>query len=76
MTPTQCGDARRLLGLTSQQLADMADLSDSTVEDFEAGRPVAECLADALQVALEAAGAAFSNSDGIACVRMRDKEAQ
>jgi transcriptional regulator with XRE-family HTH domain len=59
MTPKQCRQTRELLGLTQEQLADMADLSGSTVADFEAGRPIADCLADALEVALEAAGAEF-----------------
>jgi transcriptional regulator with XRE-family HTH domain len=59
MTPEQCRQARELLGLTQDQLADMADLSGSTVADFEAGKTIADCLADALEVALEAAGVEF-----------------
>ncbi|MGJ0507739.1 MAG: helix-turn-helix domain-containing protein [Methylocystis sp.] len=47
MTPAQCREARELLGLTEDQLAEMADLSGLTVSDFEAGRGVADCLADA-----------------------------
>jgi transcriptional regulator with XRE-family HTH domain len=59
MTPAQCPAARELLGLTQEQLADMADLSASTVADFEAGRHVPDCLSDALQVTLLAAGVEF-----------------
>ncbi|MGJ0509534.1 MAG: helix-turn-helix transcriptional regulator [Methylocystis sp.] len=73
MTPVQCREARELLGLTEEQLADMADLSGSTVADFEAGRGVADCLADALEVTLEAAGAEFIADGGGAGVRLRNR---
>ena len=56
MTPVQLREARALLGLTQEQLADMTDLSLSTIEDMESGRPVNESLVDAIHVALEAAG--------------------
>jgi hypothetical protein len=54
-----------------EDLADMADLSSSTVADFEAGRSVADCLADALEVTLEAAGMDFFMENGVAVVRLR-----
>jgi DNA-binding XRE family transcriptional regulator len=71
VTPQQCRDVRDLLGLTRERLADMADLSEWTVTDFEAGRDVADCLADALEVTLLAAGVEFSEG---ASVRLRDDE--
>jgi transcriptional regulator with XRE-family HTH domain len=64
MTPAQCRVARNLLRLTQEQLADMADLSSSTVADFEGGREVADCLSDALAVTLLAAGAEFFTEHG------------
>lgn len=63
MTPAQVRTARELLGLTQEQLADMADLSLSTVRDFELGRPVHSCLVATVQVALEAARAQFTPVD-------------
>ena len=72
MTPAQCRQARELLALTQEQLADMADLSSSTVADFEEGRGVAECLSDAIAVTLLAAGAEFITGNGEAPgVRLR-----
>jgi transcriptional regulator with XRE-family HTH domain len=73
MTPSQCREARELLGLTREQLADMADLSSSTVADFEEGRSVADCLTDALQVTLEAAGVEFGGGPG---ARVRKEKAE
>lgn len=69
MTPDQCREARELLGLTRERLADLADLSEWTVVDFEAGRNVADCLADALEVTLLAAGVEFADGAG---VRLRE----
>ncbi len=59
MSPAQTRAARGLLGLTEQQLADMADLSVSTIVEFERGRPVHDGLVATIQVALEAAGVDF-----------------
>jgi len=74
MTPDQCRDARELLRLTQEQFADMADLSVLTVADFEAGRHVADCLADALEVTLLAAGIEFIDQIGAGPgVRLRDR---
>lgn len=72
MTPEQMREARLLLGLSQEQLGDMADLSASTVEDFELGGLVHFCLVDALQFALEAVGVEFiAENGGGAGVRMR-----
>jgi hypothetical protein len=60
MTPAESRAARELLGLTQEQLADMADLGLSTVQDFELGHPVHDCLVATIQVALEAAGVEFT----------------
>jgi predicted transcriptional regulator len=64
MTPAQCRQPRELLALTQEQLADMADLSGSTVADFEVGHLAAACLSDALEVTLLAAGAEFIAENG------------
>jgi transcriptional regulator with XRE-family HTH domain len=65
MTPAKSRAARELLGLTQEQLAEMADLSLSTVQDLELGQPVHDCLVATIQVALEAAGIEFDSEDGI-----------
>jgi predicted transcriptional regulator len=69
MTPKQCREARDLLAITPEYLADMADLSDSTVVAFEAGSVVPDCLSDALEVTLLAAGVEFREDGG---VRLRE----
>lgn len=53
-----------MLGLTKQQVADMVDLSTSTIEDIEAGLPVNDSLVDAIHVALEVAGIEFCEHNG------------
>jgi hypothetical protein len=58
--PAKSRAARELLGPTQEQLADMADLSLSTVQDFELGLPVYDCLVATIQVALEAVGIDFA----------------
>ena len=60
MTPTQSRTARSLLGITQKELAEMAGLRVSIIEDFEAERrqPSAGAVAS-IQVALEAAGVIF-----------------
>lgn len=51
---------------------DIADLSSSTVADFEAGQSVADCLIDALEVTLVSAGIEFiPENGGGAGVRLR-----
>jgi transcriptional regulator with XRE-family HTH domain len=71
MTPVKSRAARELLGLSQEQLAEMADLSLSTVQDLELGRPLHDCLVATIQVALEAAGVDFAGGDGI---RLRKDE--
>jgi transcriptional regulator with XRE-family HTH domain len=52
------------LGLTQEELADMADLNLSTIQDIEAGRQVNGSLVDAVLVTLEAAGVEFIQGNG------------
>lgn len=65
MTPAQSRAARELLGLTQEQLADVADLSFSTIQDFELERPVHSCLVATIRVALEALGVEFMCGDRV-----------
>jgi len=57
MSPEQCRAARGWLGLSQDDLAKRANVSLSTVRDFEKGRhvPIAATLA-AMRRAIEAAG--------------------
>jgi transcriptional regulator with XRE-family HTH domain len=72
MIPAQICEARALLGLTQEELADMADLNLSTIQDIEAGRQVNGSLVDAVLVTLEAAGVEFvPGNDGGTGVRLR-----
>jgi transcriptional regulator with XRE-family HTH domain len=64
MTPAESRAARVLLGLSQEQLADMADLSLSTIQEFELGRPVHGCLVATIRVTLEAAGVEFPAENG------------
>jgi hypothetical protein len=61
-TPPQCRGARGILDWTQDRLATEAQVSLSTVKDFEAGRrtPIANNMG-AMQGALEAAGIEFTN---------------
>jgi transcriptional regulator with XRE-family HTH domain len=60
MSPEQCRAARAWLNWSQEQLATKAQVSSSTLRDFEAGRrmPIANNLA-AIRRALEAAGMQF-----------------
>jgi DNA-binding transcriptional regulator YiaG len=64
MTPEQCRAARAWLGLSQDDLASSANVGNSTIRDFEAGRraPIANNLA-AIQAVLEAKGIAFVEGD-------------
>ena len=60
MTPEQSRAARSLLGITQEELAEMAGLRVLMIEDFEAERRQLSAGAVAsIQVALELAGAIF-----------------
>lgn len=60
MSPEQCRAARAWLDWSQEELATKAQISNSTLRDFEAGRriPIANNLA-AIQRALENAGIEF-----------------
>ena len=65
MTPTQSRTARSLLGITQEELAEMAGLRVSMIEDFEGERRKLSAGAVAsIQVALEAAGVIFIGGPG------------
>ncbi|WP_316231609.1 helix-turn-helix transcriptional regulator [Bradyrhizobium sp. SZCCHNR1051] len=66
MSPEQCRAARAWLNWSQEQLAAKAQVSSSTLRDFEAGRrvPIANNLA-AIRRTLEDAGIEFlSGSEG------------
>jgi transcriptional regulator with XRE-family HTH domain len=65
MSPSQCRGARALLDLTQPQLADAAEVSLSTVVDFERERRIVseEAIAK-MQAALQAAGIQFIDENG------------
>lgn len=63
MTPEQCRAARGWLDISQVQLAELANVSQSTVRDFEKGRrvPIGNNL-NAMRDALENGGVAFSET--------------
>jgi DNA-binding XRE family transcriptional regulator len=66
LTPAQCRAARGLLDWTQEELAERAEVSRSTVRDFEKERHELQA-ASAQQIvsAFEGAGAVFLEPDGI-----------
>jgi len=64
ITLAQCRAARALLDLSRDDLADMAEVSVSTIADFERGqrKPYTRTLRD-IQAALEQAGVVFLASE-------------
>jgi transcriptional regulator with XRE-family HTH domain len=64
----QCRAARSALNWTAQALADAADLSRRTVEDFERGKPIKDSSIERLSDALAAGGIEF-REDGCVCRR-------
>lgn len=61
MTPALFRSERERLGFTLETVADLADLSLDTVQDFEEGRPVNASLVDAIRVTMESVGASFED---------------
>lgn len=65
MIPEQSRAAREILGLTQESLAEMADLSESTIDGFEQGtRYIPEGVVASIQVVLETAGIEFIAENG------------
>jgi transcriptional regulator with XRE-family HTH domain len=64
MTPSQCKAARALLGLSQERLAAAAEVSPTTVTNFEIEKSVPQrSTLRAMQRALEAAGIEFQDGD-------------
>jgi transcriptional regulator with XRE-family HTH domain len=63
LLPVQCRMARAALGLGVRELAAAAKVSIDTVVRFERGDELKERTIEALQRALEVAGAEFTNGD-------------
>lgn len=64
MNSTQCKMARAGLGWRASDLAKSAGIGSATVARFELGENVASASRDAMQLALEEAGAKFSARSG------------
>jgi transcriptional regulator with XRE-family HTH domain len=76
ITPEQSRGARGILDWSQTQLAEAANVSLSTVRDFEKGRrvPIANNL-QAIRTALEDAGIIFIDQNGNGPgVRLRDRQ--
>jgi transcriptional regulator with XRE-family HTH domain len=75
MSPVQCRMARAALGLGVRELAAAAKVSTDTVARFERGDDLKERTIEALQRALEAAGAEFIDENGGGLgVRLRKRQ--
>jgi transcriptional regulator with XRE-family HTH domain len=71
-TPSQVREARGLLNIGQDQLAEMARLSLRTIKRFELETaPVSESAVEAIQKALEAEGIEFLEDDGLKLRRRR-----
>jgi transcriptional regulator with XRE-family HTH domain len=66
ITPAQCRAARGLLDWTQEQLAERAELSRSTIRDFEGGRhDLQRASAAQLVRILDAAGVLLIDADAM-----------
>jgi transcriptional regulator with XRE-family HTH domain len=63
LIPVQCRMARAALDLGIRELARAAKVSIDTITRFERGDPLKERTVEAIQRALEVAGAEFTNGD-------------
>jgi transcriptional regulator with XRE-family HTH domain len=64
LTPVTCKAARAGLDVPMRDLARLADISTNTLVRFESGAELREKTLQAIQGALEAAGATFLDDDG------------
>ena len=75
VTPEQSRAGRGLLGWSQSQLAEAANVSKSTIANFEAGRPLATNNHIAIDVALDRAGIELIDPNGGGLgVRFRDRD--
>lgn len=75
VTPEQCRAGRGLLGWSQSQLAKAANVSKSTIANFEAGRPLATNNHIAVDAALAREGVELIDPNGGGLgVRFRDRE--
>jgi transcriptional regulator with XRE-family HTH domain len=75
VTPEQCRAGRGLLGWSQSQLAEAANVSKSTIANFEAGRPLATNNHIAVDAALNRAGVELIDPNGGGLgVRFRERD--
>jgi transcriptional regulator with XRE-family HTH domain len=72
MTPEQCRAGRGFLDWSQEEMAKAANVSLSTVRDYEKGRrvPIANNL-EAIEAALRSQGVVLSDGDGAQTVTYR-----